>query len=301
MGVAEISDRFFSIFVQVHSILKTYRLPPSQVSSGSLPITAGSLIYWGSWTTPSGHTIGGMRNSHEGRTHMAFFFLAKNGLFPDKFVSSEGSSFGMNATGNKKDNVLFIQQRQSQKRPIIHGQLFSIWGRHCISLATMRCQAAYTTLNHAIMWITPAMGMLAHLQERLALRRPTRAILGMRWTVWKWEHASLTKRGPDLLRHAQVKDGLTFSSLIVTGAHPPPLSDAFHPDGWKFPPSVWRAKNFTLFNDVCLACMPSFSVPPPPPPPHFHQNVPALSEVFNISVIIMVSRQGPLIWAFGHF
>ena len=44
-------------------------------------------------------------------------FLAKKGLFPDLFVSSEGSSVGINATGNKQ-RTLFIVSRALNFKPI---------------------------------------------------------------------------------------------------------------------------------------------------------------------------------------
>ena len=43
-------------------------------------------------------------------------FLAKRELFPDLFISSEGSSVSITATGNQKEHFPSFQERQSQNR-----------------------------------------------------------------------------------------------------------------------------------------------------------------------------------------
>ena len=76
---------------------------PFQASSCSLQMRGGILFYIGlfwSWTTPPGHTLSGIRNFREVWAQAAFFWL-KRGHFPDLFVSSEGSSVGINTTGTK--------------------------------------------------------------------------------------------------------------------------------------------------------------------------------------------------------
>ena len=77
-------------------------------------------------------------------------FLAKRGLFPDLFNSSEGSSVGINATRNEK-KTLSIVFRASKPKEVNHlrtAPFLDIW-RHFITMATVtpRRQPTGATLS----------------------------------------------------------------------------------------------------------------------------------------------------------
>ena len=94
-------------------------------------------LFW-SWTTPSGHALGGIRDFQELWAHPALFwpkrgalsshlstpsvFSGQKGvLFPVNSVNSEGSSIGKDATENKKKNTFCRFQNVNAKR----GQSFT--------------------------------------------------------------------------------------------------------------------------------------------------------------------------------